>query len=533
MKAKYPTHALLVDNAVLDSGEFDRLEAWVCKNSTWFALTIISTAFALQFAYANWCYLNPDEAAYFRFARPNSWHGAYEGSLLVSHPPIFLLILHGMLLLGRNELILRLPSLIGGTVALWFAFAWLRRSLGEITAIAGLLVMALSPAAVSASSEVRPYGLLLCFVCCSLYATERMFSDCSFAWTVGQGCFLLAAMLTHYTAIVAVASICAYTLLRSYLRGVPRRILSAIIIIQVVIVAVLVWQYFGVVRGAIPFGPGLAAGYLRPYFYNADRETPIGFVWRMLTGTFLRVAGRGRSAFITIPVFLAGLTAILAGRTKAQRLFTVLIISPFIVGLAGGVLEIFPFAGSRHQSYLVPFVAAGLSASLAWVHGRLAVRLLLAATVIAVPFKIIRIVPDNDRRIFAKRDMTSAIEYLRRTITPGTPLLVDIETRETLEYYLAKNDKDLEISAKRGVEEWLGGYRVVTPRELVWAFRATELPSQAANSAQELGLHPGDPFWVVSASWLDEPLASRLSTQRKCAAKEFGRISVIETGCII
>jgi hypothetical protein len=48
---------------------------------------------------------------------------------MLSHPPLFILVLHGVLFLGRTELILRLPSLVGGTAALQLAFAWMRSTM--------------------------------------------------------------------------------------------------------------------------------------------------------------------------------------------------------------------------------------------------------------------------------------------------------------------------------------------------------------------------------------------------------------------
>src|SRR5208337_421408 len=159
--------------------------------------------------------------------------------LMLAHPPLFILVLHGILFFGRTELILRLPSLVGGTAALWLAFAWIRRSLGEIPALAGLGFMALSPAAISASTEVRQYGLLLCFVCGALYATERSLTEPSTAWAIVQGLCLLGALLTHYTAIVVIPSLGLYVLLRSLLERVPRRILITIGVSQLVLVTVL------------------------------------------------------------------------------------------------------------------------------------------------------------------------------------------------------------------------------------------------------------------------------------------------------
>src|ERR1700722_19379654 len=93
--------------------ETDRLEVWVTQNSNWLALGIIAAAFAIRLAYAGSCYLNPDEAEHFGAARPASWLGAYRAALTLAHPLLFILVLHGFLVFGRTELILRFPSLAG------------------------------------------------------------------------------------------------------------------------------------------------------------------------------------------------------------------------------------------------------------------------------------------------------------------------------------------------------------------------------------------------------------------------------------
>src|SRR5208282_4793947 len=142
------------------------------------------------------------------------------------------------------------------------------------------------------------------------------------------------------------------------------------------------WLYFGHVRGVIPFGPGKSMDYLQPFYYDG-RETPLGFGWRSLSRTFTYAVGNRPFAFLFVLVFLAGLTALLAGRTKTPPLMAFLVISPFAVGFAAAVFQVFPFGGSRHQTYLLPFLAAGISAGLAWLPRGWPVPLLLLGVVIA------------------------------------------------------------------------------------------------------------------------------------------------------
>ncbi len=508
----------------INSAQPGELDGWVVKNSSWLALGIIAAAFAVRLAYSASCYLNPDEAAHFDAARPGSWLGAYQASYLLAHPPLFTLVLHGILFFGRSELILRSPSLVGGTAALWLTFAWVRRSLGEIPALAGLLFMALSPAAISASTEVRQYGLLLCFVCGALYATERALSERSTTWAIVQGLFLLGALLTHYTALVVVSSLGVYVLLRCLLDGVPRRVLLTVVVSQIILAAVLGWLYYDHVRRSPVFSPA-SLNYLRQFYYVGGSETLLGFSWRALFRTFSYLVSR-KLAFLSMLVLLAGLAALLTGRTKARRLMALLVMSPFAVGFVAAVCQVLPFAGSRHQAYLLPFLAAGFSAALAWIRRSLAAPLLLLGAVLA-PLWLIRTAPDNNPRVLPIGDMTAAIDYIDRTIPLGATLFVDDETRVVLRYYLGRNDSNLDSSRYDPSGDRIRGYRVVIPKKYVFAFSPNEALAQVNESAQALGVPAADPLWIVSAAWVDPPLASRLPAGRRLDAKEFGQISVI------
>jgi hypothetical protein len=509
------------------AAETDRIEVWVIKNSNWLALGIIAAAFAIRLVYAGSCYLNPDEAEHFGAARPASWLGAYRAALMLAHPPLFILVLHGFLVFGRTELILRLPSLAGGTVALGLAFAWLRRTLGEIAALAGLGFMAIAPVAITASTEVRQYGLLLCFVCGSLYATERAFSERSTIWAIVQALFLIGALLTNYTAIIVLGSLGLYVVVRLLQGDMPRRIVFTMVVNQFVLAALLGGLYFGHIRRASVFNPSGSLNYLGLYFYATGRETLLGFVWRSLFETFHYATGLRPLALLFMSIFVAGLAALLTGRTKAPKLTALLLISPFVVGFIAALFRVFPFAGSRHQTYLLPFLAGGISAAFAWVPRGRAVPILLLGAVVA-PFWAIHSSPENDGRVVPISAMTAAISYIGRTVPRGTPLFADDMTRDVLRYYLSRNDKALDIVRfEEGPEEWLGGHRFVIPPTAPRAFRPAEMVEEVTEAARMIGVPSGDPLCVVSVAWKEPSLASRLPAGGDRDVKEFSRISVI------
>ncbi len=503
-------------------------ETWFVKNAGWLALGIIAAAFLMRLFFACACYLNPDEAQHFDAARATSWLAAYEASRHLAHPPLFILVLHATLFLGRSEPIIRMPSLIGGTAALGFTYAWLRRSLGEIPALAGLGFMALSPAAISASTEVRQYGVLLFFVCGAIYALERTLSERSTHWAMIHGLFMLGAVMTYYTAVLVLLCLGVYSWIRLVSDRMPRRLALTIGGCQLALALVIGLLYFGHIRQEGVFGAA-SLNYLQQYYFAKTRETPLGYAWRAISETFRYASGRSERIPVLLAV-LAGTAIVLTGRSKAPRVMAFLVISPFIAGFAASIYRVFPFAGSRHEAYLTPFFAAGIAAAFAIVHHKLVVPLLLAGALIA-PLWVKHIELDNDWRVMPLRDMTSAIDYLRRTVPQATPLFVDGSTRFEFAYYLSRNDPSVNtLMFQSGVEVNLfGGWRVVTPRGEIWAFDPSEVFDQADQLARGVGLLPGDPVWIVSVDWANPSFVSQLPARSDYDVKKFGLVSAIQT----
>lgn len=512
--------------------QLGKLDMWVVKNSSWLAIGIVAAAFALRLAYSASCILNPDEAFHFLAARPTSWLEAYRASRFTTHPPLFILILHWTIyLFGRTELILRMPSIAAGTAALWLAFAWIRRVLGHIPALAGIVFLATSPAAISGSTEVRQYGLLLCFLCGALYATERAFDEQSTRWAIVQGLFLLCALETHYIALVPIAALDVYVLLRCLLDRVPRRILLTFVSSKLVLAAVVTLVYFRQIRHSEAFN-STGLSYLSRYFYDGRNETFLSFLSRTFFDSFEFLVGAASHPLVNISmlVFLAGLVALLSAKAKSGRLTALLIVSPFAVGLVASLAHVFPFAGTRHQAYLLPFLAAGLSAALLWIPRRLATVLLLLAVALA-PFWALSTAPDNDPRVRSINDMNAAMDYLNWRVPPGAPLFVDEETRLELSYYLGRGDASLDSFDRQvGNEQFLAGHRIVSPKGYVWAFSPGDALSMVNRSAHEISASAGGPVWIVSVRWPGTvPLASLLPATDLQNAKAFGTISIVES----
>ena len=526
LNSSVSTKASRVNRAPFLHAQARRFEAWVIKNSGWLAVAIVIAGCAVRIAYAGSCYLNPDEALHFDAARSDSWLSALRASYLLAHPPLFILALHAFLFLGHSEIILRSLSVITGTTALGLSFAWIRRSLGALPALAGLLFLSISPAAISASIEVRQYGLLLCFICGALYAAERAMTEQSLRWTIVLGFLLLGALLTHYTATVAILTIDLYFLLRCLFDRIPRRLVLVFVGTQIVLAAVLAWLYFSQIRQSRVLNPA-GLFYLKQSFYQSGSESLIEFARRAFSGTFGYLCNR-KWPGLSILVLIAGLAALLTGRPKAKRLQALLVVSPFVMGFFTAVFHVFPFTGSRHQTYLLPFLAMGLSAALAWMPRGLGAPSLLLGAILA-PHWVSNNPPDNNPRLFRMSNMTEALTYIGQTIPPNAPLFMDSESRLVLGYYLQPIDPDASNSPRESLER-LGRYRVLEPTHPVWSFGSNDVLAQANDSARTSGIPPNDTVWIISVGWSDHvSLASRLPAEDRRTARDFGTLSVIKT----
>jgi hypothetical protein len=519
--------ASTLNSDAMPSARPGALDRGLVAYSTWIALGLIAAALAVRIAYAGSCYLNPDEAQHFDAARPASLFQVFLASHRLAHPPLFVFVLHAFLVFGRSELILRLPSILGGTAALWLTFAWLRRGLGAVPALTGLLFMAVSPAAISASTEVRQYGLLLCFLCGALYATDRALTERSIRWAVVQGLFLLGALLTHYTSTVAILSIDIYVLFRCIFDPAPRRLLWAFLGAQMALGTVLTWLYFDYVRGAEVFST-TSLLYLRRMVYVPSSESLADFSRRAFIRTFAYTVSENRAIRAFIFLFLAGVLALAMRRTKAPRLWALLTICPFAVGFITALCRVFPFAGSRHQTYLLPFLAAGYAAAVAWIPRKFAAPLLLACIVLS-PFWIRKNPPDNNRGILSKGDINAAVEQIHRGIPESAPLFLDDETYYMLRYYLGRYDPRLDSYRHRMTGESFSGHPIVASSAFGWAFLPGDALAHVNDAAKALGLPVGTSLWMVSDPWPFPPLAPQLPAEKLRSARSFGEISIVET----
>ena len=155
----------------------EKANAWFESHASLLAGFVILFGFLFRLWKASGIFLNPDEALHFRLANQVSLDLAYRASLTASHPPLLTLLLYFWRLAGTSELWLRMPSVLAGVAFCWIFYRWLASVADGLTALIGLLFVALLPPIVLLGAEIRQYSLLLVFLAGAVYLLDRAFAE--------------------------------------------------------------------------------------------------------------------------------------------------------------------------------------------------------------------------------------------------------------------------------------------------------------------------------------------------------------------
>jgi uncharacterized membrane protein len=117
--------------------------------------------------------------------------------------PLYYLVVHGILRIGNQDALLRLPSVIFGSLSILLFYFVVRNWLGRTIALISASLMAISPFHVWYSQEARPYVLLLFLALLSLWLFQKLITKGTNLWLrIG---FIISTASTFYCHTVAIA----------------------------------------------------------------------------------------------------------------------------------------------------------------------------------------------------------------------------------------------------------------------------------------------------------------------------------------
>lgn len=503
-----------------------RIAKWLRLHADLVAGAVVAATFVIMLTATRDRHLSPDEALHFELANLPDFSDVYRESQANAHPPLFFLILRFWLNFGRSEFLLRLLPAICGAAFLWFAYRAAGRLFGKAAGFLTLLVLAFSPAFLPLSSEVRGYSLLLLLNASTLAAFEGSIEARSPLRMAAFSFLLYLAILTHYSALFVTASLFLYALIRFRASRAPRAVVLTWAGFQAGAAALYLFLYLTQVarlRGG-ELEHQAMTGWLSESYFHHGQESPVWFVVRQTSAVFLFFFGSQVGAVVAILFTAAGVVH-LAARRRPSAL---LIVLPFLFGAAAGLLGLYPFGGTRHSAYLLPFAAAAIAVAVSAPRGRPSWSVLLLVIVLVPLFWGMADFSAPDQSLSA---MNVAVEQLRRSVPAGSLFFADYRTGTMLSYYLGGN----EFAARRRVvgrflESEAGPYCLVTsPRW--WIPDPKRFADEVERLIRVYRVLPGQHFWVIRESGehdLAVELARRFPGSGFLVLHRLGNLSAVE-----
>ncbi|HVI08280.1 MAG TPA: glycosyltransferase family 39 protein [Candidatus Binatia bacterium] len=509
---------------------------WLERNRARLAFLVILPAFAARLWAARGTFLNPDEALHFRLANQPSLGLAYQASLTNSHPPLLFFLLYFWRALGHSEIILRLPSVLAGTVFCWIFCQWMRKVAGELSAFIALLFVAFLPTVVQLGAEVRQYALLMAFLAAGLYLLDDAFASNSPARMLLSALFLCLAGLSQYSGFLFIIALGIYALYRIAVQRPPHTLVAAWAAAQAAIFALAVFLYkthLSRLGGTAESHPGMRVwlnSYLPRGYFDRAHDHAISFLVGHSFGIFQYFFGQLAVGDVMGLLFVVGLALLFRGSKdvpSAQRL-GVLFLCLFAVAAAAGFLRLYPYSSTRHAAFLAIPAMAAVSIAIAqicsnrWTPAVLATAIILA---ICILFSQPRRpwIPRADQSI---AHMSAAMNFIHHNAGPADVIFTDYESDLILGHYLCEQQPIALQSEPSGYEQFqCTGRHVVSLDFRGWSLTAQNFPEEWRRFEQTFPLQPGQNVWIFQAGWdtgLPENLRGRYTEFRDLKFESFG-----------
>jgi hypothetical protein len=358
-----------------------RFERWLAGHADAAAALLIGLGIAARLRAARAPFLTPDEALHLQIAGAGSALEVYRASLDNAHPPLFVLLLHFWKRAVDSDFALRLLPVLFGSLLLWAVWAWARRLLGENAGLLTLAFIALLPAVVIVTSELRGYALLLCMIAAALAALERGLAERSAGWIAAFGALGALALLSHYAAFRFAAAAIVYSALR--LAAGPRspRLAAAWASASAFLAAVallLARSHVARLRGGALEAEARST-WLREAYFHRGETGPAAFLWRQTLSLFHYVFSSTVAGIVALGLFLFAIAWLVRRRQPSA----VLLGLPLALAAAGGLLSVYPYGGTRHSVDLAVFLSAGVGLALSRLTGERRWVVLAAAAALA------------------------------------------------------------------------------------------------------------------------------------------------------
>jgi hypothetical protein len=392
----------------------------------------------------------------------------------------------------------------------WITFRWLGLLFKESVAWMGFVFLLFLPSSIDLSTEVRQYALLLAFTMGSAYLLERALAKNSACTMLFSGVCLWLAILSHYSAFLFAATLGIYAIWRMWRNRPSLKVLAAWEAGQIIALGFCYFLYVTQIsRLGDSYGGGsathgwMANAYLGNSYFIPGKLNPLLFIFARTGGVFQYVFGQSIVGDLALVLFVVGVFLVfrrpdLSGLTSQQLGF--LLILPFALNCAAALVRAYPYGGTRHSSFLLPFAIAGVSVALAYsLKNRMALGM-IAAVLIALFCNLFpsHRQPNTSRKDQSSANTKAALSFTREQIKHGEPIFADYQTSLMLDYYLCEREP---VTMNRSVAGFLyyqcGGHKVIATNWNTDIFTAGSFDQQWHLMVERFHLPTGSKVWVT------------------------------------
>jgi len=369
--------------------------------------------------------LNPDEALHLLPCYSDSFTEAMRLISADTHPPVHSAVTCILRPFLYGELAARLFGVLAGLMLPVVLYFWLRERLSLAAACAALTVTALWPGLVNLSAEIRSYALAMVLVALVLLWLDQGITKASQSRIALAGATLVVAILTDYSVLMVCAAIALYGAARLWESRSPARAWWLWAGCQVLALGVLVAIYWFHIRHlqTVPTDYGVG-GYPVP-------GQMLAVFW---ASGFLK-----QFAYLTGAVSVGVLFALiyLLAFLSTTLSWRILLLTPFVTGLALSMLRLFPFGRTRHSSVIAIFIAVGIGlAAHRWSASRSRIGPWSAPLIVVLGFVLMQ---ENPLQMAAplqvQQEIRGAPAYLSKLASTGVPIFVTGEAWVLVDAY--------------------------------------------------------------------------------------------------
>lgn len=476
------------------------------------AVIVLTAGFVWRLWLAHATFFNTDEAWHYYLANQSSAWLAYKASLTISHPPLLILILHFWKVLGTSNLVLRLPSVIAGTLFCWIFYLWLDTVAGQAAAWVGLILAAFLAPMIAMSAEVRQNPFLLLFAMGALWFLERGLARDSVRDMLASSLCLCLAMLSHYSAFFIAGALGIYGIVRIVERMPSRPVLWTWLAGQAAGAAGALFLYKTHLSrlSSLLSQSRLPQEYLYGSYFHKRTDHLVHFLYRGTFGVFRFIFGQTQVGQLAAVLFVAGVILLFAWKKSCGnvpgRALGVLLLFPFLFNWLASAAGEYPYGRMRQCMFLVIFALAGASICLSWIARERVIPAAALAVGVVVLCQSFGTLQDRDALPLADQrhqQMDQLIAFIRSNIGPNDRIFTDQATSFQLRHYLCDQNPVQIETLPQGFESfYCEGFRVVFTGPGDGALTAQEVDARWRNADGQLDLTAGAiNIWVVQGGW--------------------------------